>query len=113
MGTVAPTVPENKRSEATRALRSACKTLCRTTPDVIRSLQLTLELDDLPVSNGSVEDFVQRIAMEHGVVARACIGGKHVTVVLTRAIDGEPRAPERSQSEVVGWVSRFFSWLSR
>jgi hypothetical protein len=87
--------------------------LGRTSPDVVRSLQVTLELDDLPVSNGTVEDYIQRIAMEHGVVARACVGGNHVTVVLTRAIDGEPRAPERSQSEVVGWVSRFFSWLSR
>jgi hypothetical protein len=72
-----------------------------------------LELDDLPVSNASVEDFVQRIAIEYGVVARACVGEKHMAVVLTRAIDGEPLAPERSQSEVVGWVSRFFSWLSR
>jgi hypothetical protein len=88
---VALTVPEGRRSEATRALVSACKTLRRAAPDVIRSLQVTLELDDLPVTNGAVEDYVRRIGLEEAVVARACTGGKHVTVYLTRA--SSPAAP--------------------
>jgi hypothetical protein len=112
-GTVVQTVPEDRRSDATRSLLSACNTLCRTRPGAVRSVQVTLALDDLPVSNGSVVDYVQRIAMERGVAARIQIGEKYVSVVLTRECPAAPGAPGRSQSEVVGWVSRFFSWLSR
>jgi hypothetical protein len=110
---VALTVPEGRRSEATRALVGACKTLRRTSPDTIRSLQVTLTLDDLPVSNGSVEDYIQRIGMEQGVMARACTEGKHVTVYLTRTSFPATSGNDRLPSEVAGWVSRFFSWWSR
>jgi hypothetical protein len=113
VATMAPAVPENRSSEATRALLSACKTLRRTRPHVIRSLQVTLELADLTVTNGAVEDYVERIGMEQGVATRARVEGRHVTVFLTREIDPASRPPECSKSEVVGWVSRFSSWLSR
>jgi hypothetical protein len=109
VGTVVQTVPEDRRSDATRALLSACKTLGRTRPSSVRSVQVTLALDDLPVSNGSVVDYVQRIAMEQGVAARIHVGEKHVSVVLTRECPAAQQAPDRSRSEVVGWVSRFFS----
>jgi hypothetical protein len=110
---MAPTMPVGRRSEATRALVSACKTLRRTSPQAVRSLQVTLALDDLPVSNGSAKDYVQRVGMEHGVMARACTGGRHVTVYLTRASAPATAGDDRLPSEVARWVSRFFSWWSR
>jgi hypothetical protein len=109
---VAPVMPQNERSEATRAIHGACRTLCSTSSDCIRSIQVILDVYDLPVPVGSATDFVQRIAMEYGVVAQACAGEKWITVYLTRVIAPEPPQAELSWNEVKRWVSRFFSsWL--
>lgn len=77
---------ENRRSvsEATRALRSACKTLCNTVPEVIRSIDLTIPMADLSMVDLPAVALVERIAAEHGLVTQARIDNHLLLVHLSR-----------------------------
>jgi hypothetical protein len=74
-----------RRPEGLSTLHAACATVARTSPDMIRSIHVTVPVADLAVPTSSAVDLAERIAAENGMIAQAQIRNQLLTVRLVRA----------------------------
>lgn len=74
-----------EQMEGITALHSACVTLLRTPPSVIRSMNVMVALADFPLPASAVGDLAERIAGEYGLIASTKIGASHLIARLVRA----------------------------
>ena len=72
----------------TGEVRSACLTLLRTSPDLVRSMWLTFGARDLPMAPQTFAHLVCRIVEEYRLAVEAHVRDQNVVVILRRRGEG-------------------------
>jgi hypothetical protein len=99
-----------RQPEGVQLLREACLTLNATAPEVIRSMTVVVDLDDLPVGPSSAADLVERIAGEFGLAAQAQVRQYRLVARVYRR-DLANEATGRSSKTVGNLIQAAGRWL--
>jgi hypothetical protein len=78
---------EVTRRKGVDTLHAACLTLVRTSPDLIRSMNVLVPLADFPIAATSLVDLAERISAEYGLIAEPQLKERHLAVRILRCTD--------------------------